>query len=276
MTATFDKPVFGTREWADLSANICIGCPNNCKYCFAKASAIRSGLKTPTTWKNMETDFALIDKVRNTAKRKGKRIMFPTQHDITSENCDIFISCLLDMISMGKEVLIVSKPHFECIKAICDAMETGPEFAGRAKAHILFRFTIGSANPEVLEYWEPGAPTFAERLCSLQYAFENGFQTSVSSEPMLDDDIDNVIALTSPYISDAIWLGKGNYWESRLKTNGASNDVIEEGKELMALFSDEYVMDLYQRYKDNPMVKWKESIKKVVGLKIPTEAGLDI
>jgi hypothetical protein len=33
---------------------------------------------------------------------------------------------------------------------------------------------------------------------------------------------------------------------------------------------------LYERYRDNPLIKWKESIKKVVGIDLLTEAGLDI
>jgi len=35
-------------------------------------------------------------------------------------------------------------------------------------------------------------------------------------------------------------------------------------------------MDLYSRYKDEGNIKWKESIKKVVGLEIPVEKGLDV
>ena len=32
---------------------------------------------------------------------------------------------------------------------------------------------------------------------------------------------------------------------------------------------------LYNKYKDNPMIKWKESIKKVVGLDISVVKGED-
>ncbi len=39
--------------------------------------------------------------------------------------------------------------------------------------------------------------------------------------------------------------------------------------------SDEFIWDLYSRYKDNPKVKWKDSIKKIVGLEVATEPGLD-
>jgi len=48
------------------------------------------------------------------------------------------------------------------------------------------------------------------------------------------------------------------------------------GKTLLQSQSDERILSLYEKLKDHPKIKWKESIKKVVGLQIPTEAGLDI
>jgi hypothetical protein len=50
----------------------------------------------------------------------------------------------------------------------------------------------------------------------------------------------------------------------------------KEADELLGLFTDERVMELYGLYKDNPKIKWKESMKKRIGLEVPTEAGLDI
>ena len=35
-----NKPVFGTREWADLSANCAKGCENNCLYCVSPDTLI--------------------------------------------------------------------------------------------------------------------------------------------------------------------------------------------------------------------------------------------
>ena len=73
---------------------------------------------------------------------------------------------------------------------------------------------------DILHYWEPGAPLFEERLTSLRYAFEAGYDTSVSAEPMLDSK--NAVALfktLEPYVTDSIWLGKMNHMESRVKVN---------------------------------------------------------
>jgi hypothetical protein len=44
--------------------------------------------------------------------------------------------------------------------------------------------------------------------------------------------------------------------------NGFKNDQVVMGsaRRLMELFSDKYILDLYDRYKDNPKIMWKDSI----------------
>jgi DNA repair photolyase len=166
-------------------------------------------------------------------------------------------------------VLIVSKPSFECIKQICDT------FADY-KDHILFRFTIGSTNNKTLKFWEPNAPDYKERKQALIFAFEAGYQTSISCEPMLDNKIGKVIDDLSQYVTDAIWLGKMNFAIRRLRTNGhldAENLAVAD--QLLEWQDDAAIKQLYKKYKDNPKIKWKESIKKVVGLEVSTIKGED-
>ena len=93
---------------------------------------------------------------------------------------------------------------------------------------------------------------------------------------MLDNRIDIVIDDLSRYVSDAIWLGKMNFAVRRLKANGhfnAENQIA--AKQLLEWQSDEAITALFYRYKDNPLIKWKESIKKVVGLEVSTKKGED-
>jgi hypothetical protein len=61
-----------------------------------------------------------------------------------------------------------------------------------------------------------------------------------------------------------------------LKINGANVETLARGKALMATQTDDRIRELYAKLKDDPKIKWKESIKKVVGIDIPTESGLDI
>jgi DNA repair photolyase len=174
------------------------------------------------------------------------------------------------ILESGNEVLIVSKPHLCVVKSICSIF-------AEYKDKILFRFSIGSIHSETLKFWEPGATDFSERIECLKYAFEKGFQTSVSCEPLLDSNPGPLVSAVVPYISDSIWIGKVNSLMRNLKLNGANDAAtIVKAKELIASQSDNAIMQIYNSLKNNPKVKWKESIKKVVGIPISNEAGLDV
>lgn len=261
------KEVFGTKEWASSNFNIQHGCEHQCLYCYARSRCPVRNKSTADGWKKP----TLIPKALQ--KKFGKRagtIMFPTTHDITPLNVYQSIETLLKMLKAGNRVLIVSKPHGTCIWSITK------ECADYRK-QILFRFTIGSSDSTVLKFWEPGAPNFDERMFSLKMAYEKGFETSVSCEPMLDDNIGRVINEAKVYVTDAIWLGKANFLIERLKLNGEYNEeTAPRAAQLIEWQSDDRIRLLYSLYEKNSMVKWKESIKKVVGLAVPTMVGLDI
>lgn len=264
---TKNKAVFGTKEWAKYNENFIGGCSHDCKYCYAKSMAIRFNRKTADTWKHETVDVQKASK--HFTKKKG-RIMFPTSHDITPQHLEHVIKFLENMLTTGNDVLIVTKPHIECIRVICDQFQ-------QYSRNILFRFTIGSADPDTLTFWEPGAPGIDERLESLMHAYNTGFQTSISSEPMLDDRPDVLVDKVLPYVTDAIWLGKANKLINRLKVNGyGDSETMQKAGQLIDVQTDAFIQDLYYRYKENPRIKWKESIKKVVGIVKPVEPGLDV
>jgi hypothetical protein len=127
----------------------------------------------------------------------------------------------------------------------------------------------------ILEYWEPGAPRYIERLNALRCAYDKAYATSVSIEPMLDAS--NVVWLVKhfkPYVSDTIWIGKMNKPEQRVKAKTWEDRerlrLIIEGQ------TDEKIKAIYESLKGEPKVRWKESIKSVVGLPLATEAGTDL
>jgi DNA repair photolyase len=265
------KRISGTLEWAATNFNIQRGCSHECRYCFAKAKAVRTGLIAgPDQWAKEE----ILQKTltRNFGKRQGT-IMFPTSHDITPSNVHHAVSVLKKMLQAGNQVLIVSKPHLDCIQTLCSALAL-------YKEQILFRFTFGSTSQLILAFWEPGAPSYQERLHSLRWAHSQGFATSVSMEPLLDPSEDNIVAAVqqfSPFVTDSIWLGKLNRPEERLRENGQWTPEVESATlVLIQSQTPERIWALYQRLKDHPKVKWKESIKEIVGLEAPKEPGLDI
>ncbi|MBK5261869.1 MAG: radical SAM protein [Peptostreptococcaceae bacterium] len=247
-----DKLLFGTKEWAPHNFNFMNGCSNDCVYCYAKDMAIRFKRKTSDSWSD-EQPVSLVGK--SFGKKVGA-IMIPSSHDITPGNIEVAIQVMDKLVANGNELLLVTKPHFECVKRIVDLFMEN-------KDQIKFRFTVGSANSEVLKLWEPWAPNFEERLESLKYAVKAGYSTSISCEPLLDDQFDVLYEKVSPWVNGSIWIGKMNMASKRVKTNTAGAFPQEKVSDLLKTQTDDIIITLFNRYKDNPMIEWKESIKKV-------------
>ncbi len=238
---------------------------NDCKYCYARYDAVERRKRV----KKGEWDKMVIrdhDVFKRQTKYNGT-VMFPSTHDILPENIHACTIVLENLLKVGNRVLIVSKPRKECIEQLC-------KYFRNYKDQILFRFTIGATDDEILKLWEPGAPEYKERKSCLELAYKRKFETSVSAEPMLDSaNIDKLIDDLMPFITDSLWVGKMNNIKSRIKLDDEETEkavkVIEEGQ------TDEIIKDIYQRHKNNPKVKWKDSIKKVVGIELPKKPGLD-
>lgn len=269
-----DQRPTGTREWASSSVNCMDGCSHDCRYCYARA---KKGQKTGYAWNPLLwTQEEVIPRLANMnfGLRQGT-VMFPTTHDITPENKQYTFPVLERLLRAGNKVLIVSKPHLEVIQELC----LGILVPYRDK--VLFRFTIGSSSDDTLVLWEPRAPLFEERKAALAFAHGAGFATSVSMEPMLDTTEDGIVGTfkaLEPFVTDCIWLGKLNKASERLVANGFGDDVtlMAVMADLVESQSDARIRTLYDRMKDEPKVKWKESIKQVVGIESPDEIGLDV
>lgn len=266
------KGVSGTKEWSASSANCMDGCSNDCRYCYAKTTSIsRLKRKTADTWK-IETPRP----PKGYGKRQGT-IMFPTTHDLTQGNIEHTEKVVWGLLAAGNQLLLVSKPDPVVIQRLCAHIKYPT-----SKERVLFRFTIGSMDTRTLKFWEPNAPSYEQRLYALMWCFKEGWPTSVSMEPLLEMDWDRVVRQVealAPYVSDAIWIGKMNRPGQRLAINhgGEVPPLVELSmKVLIESQSNERILDLYGRLKDHPSVKWKESVKKIVGIEVPTEAGLDI
>jgi DNA repair photolyase len=261
------KPrVSGTKEWSVESVNILLGCAHKCRYCYARANALRRR-QIPNLQVWGESYLTLREKeVQKRRKNVGGTVMFPSTHDILPQFLKPSLTVIGKILEAGNRLLIVSKPHLECIQAICR------EFAGY-RDEVLFRFTIGAMDNTILEYWEPGAPSFQQRLASLKYAYQDGFATSVSCEPMLDSQqVAELFHTLAPYVTDSIWIGKLNGIDYRVEpgTDPQAVQRIRDGQ------TDRRVRAIYAALKDEPKVKWKESFKKVLGLELARAPGLDI
>lgn len=253
----------GTKEWAVKTVNCCTGCSHDCRYCFARSMAVRFRQVAPEEWKNERIRWKDVEK---TYGHYDGTVMFPSSHDITPTNFQACFTVLKKLLEAGNRLLVVSKPHLECIKKICDEME-------QYKGQILFRFTIGACDNEILSFWEPNAPRYEERKAALKYAFEKGYETSVSVEPMLDSDhIDDLVSDLLPFVTDAIWIGTMNH----LHRIEIDDEAVERAiRNIQAGQTEDRIKAIYERLKGNHKIKWKAEIKKIVGLPQVEKPGMD-
>ena len=239
------KSKTGTREWAESNENCISGCSNSCKYCYARDMAIRYKRETAGTWP--------IEHPRATAKaRKHKgRVMFPTTHDLHYEHVNWWGPFLKEMLENGNDVLIVSKPELDSISWIVQNLS-------QYKDHIEFRFTIGANDSSITDYWEPEAPKIAERCIALSFAHSCGWRTSVSMEPCLMEFPEKFIAAMSPTVTGEIWIGCMNHY--------ALNPEIPEEARQIKIQGRENMQKVYESLKDNPQIRWKDSVQKLLNI----------
>lgn len=251
-----DRRYTGTKEWSSISMNLISGCFHNCRYCYGKSENIYFGKTRPENW---ECESVRFNKMMDKVGKKKDLIMYPSTHDIHPFHIDHHIYYLRKILSSGNKVLIVTKPHLSCIERICNEFE-------QYKSQILFRFTIGSMDSEVLKFWDVNSPSLQERLDSLKLSFNLGFQTSISCEPLFDSNPDKLIETVEPFVTETIWIGKGNLMEQRTSVNGWKDDETKKKlKELKVwMDDDDHMMSIYLRHRDNPKIRWKESLRRQV------------
>jgi len=258
-----------TAERATKKVSLFRGCEHDCKYCCYKSMSIRFKHSTPDNWKEEAVDCTLLHVVPKPPK-EGGYTLFPSNHDITPDNFGYAIHTISLLLEGGHRLLLATKPH------LCVIQEIESIFSDK-KDQILFRFSIGSSDSTTLKFWEPYAPTFEERLSALQFAFYSGYQTSVSCEPILDTNTEQLIDELLPYVTDTLWVGLPYRFKRILQLNGADDpETLERADKLILSQSDDFVRKLYSKYHENPKIKWKDSILKIIGIERPIMEKPDI
>jgi len=244
----------GAGEWCPFRCNIGDHCSCGCLYCYAKKMAERyKRILNPEEW--------LVERIRMVSTAKCKKysgwIMFPTSHDISEYYLPAFRCHLYNILVVGNRVVIVTKPRRTSIEALCS------EFSS-FRDNIIFRFTIGGLDEEALRIWEPGATSLSERLWCLKYAFEQGFRTSISAEPMLVscEEAEEFYYAVEPLVTEDIWFGKmggvGGF------TKHSDPEVVRRAVELQKHYKADNILQFVERMTGLPKVEWKDSIKKVI------------
>jgi DNA repair photolyase len=248
------KSVRGVGEWAGYSYNCGVGCSHMCRYCFSRSFFVNEGIVAS----NEEFRIERPNRYKiNITQRVDKAIQFPSAHDISPAYLDVYCQTLYNILVNGNKVLLVSKPHFECIEHICREFQA-------FKPQMEFRFSIGSLNPELTAYWEPGAPTPEERVRSLLHATEQGYQTSVSMEPILAGREDAVATFNelAPLTNGTIWIGMMNGLNERMVCENSTDRAALE--RISQFQTADEMLALYQELYGMPQVRWKDSINTIV------------
>lgn len=239
-----------TKQWAKYTINLFKGrCANGCIYCYRNADITR--FRENPEWR------IKADPIFKTFKKRDGVTLYPSAHDIRYEDLTFHISFLANFLASGSNIIIVTKPDYYCIAKLCESLEI-------FKNQIEFRFTIGSYESDILNFYEPNASTFTERFFSVRLVYLKGYKTSISIEPMLDLYPERVIEKVLPFVTEHIWIGKINLAKIRLTLNGHA-DKWEQVSELVNWqANDQNILELVQRLSVYPKIKWKDSIQKVI------------
>ncbi|MCE1226194.1 MAG: hypothetical protein LWW87_06870 [Geobacteraceae bacterium] len=98
----------------------------------------------------------------------------------------------------------------------------------------------------------------------LAYATEQGYQTSVSMEPMLAGREDAIATFREllPLTNGTIWLGMMNDMDKRF--NLVTDQDRQQLERIKSLQSADEMLALYAELLHEPQVRWKDSILDLV------------
>lgn len=261
----FNKPRTGTgtREWSEKSCNIGHGCANDCIYCYARwDNEVRYRQIAPGDWKYEKIRW---DKVHRQERPVKGVVMFPSQHDITAAYLEPALIKITQHLQMGNKLLIVTKPSWPVFNEIMEHIE---HLGKDAKDNVMFRISMTGTDPLTAIFWEPSAPAPEERLYCLKEAFDRGFKTSVSAEPILPTYTTlamagrDIYSACAQYTTDSVWFGLLN--KPGLRIRGINKDLLARINEYQ---KPERVLDLVRHFRPehlHPKVRWKDSIQAII------------
>lgn len=291
----------GTREWSEYSFNCCLGCANDCVYCYAAEREARYKRCRRDQW-HMEVVnpgkvylARRIIKGRREAEGRGARgeerngkeklfavapiaprpslfgphegvTMFPTGHDITPGNLDACWPVLEALLLCGNRVLLVSKPNLDVITDLLALMMSDKSPVKTILDRLEFRFSIGGLDEATCQFWEPGASCFHDRRECIGMVKFAGFKVSVSAEPLLEPwRAISIVGCCLGWGADHVWIGKLN--QLRRRTAHANIGGHPTLLKLEAWQDDEHVLQVVESLKDYAAagkVRYKDSYREVI------------
>jgi hypothetical protein len=82
---------------------------------------------------------------------------------------------------------------------------------------------------------------------------------------MLDDNVEHVVEAVLPFVNETIWIGKMKDGLASLNNNGYHNaEYIQKMNELEAFCSERRIKSIFDRYVDNPKIRFKNSLRHMM------------
>lgn len=263
------KSPTGTGEWCTHEADIGVGCPNDCRYCYAAATANRfkdSWGMPRDQWHNYRHRPDWVDDIMH-SRLMGATVMFPTKHDFNEVNWQDSARVIRHLMVNCNRVLMVTKGGHWADKVITSLCEH-PIDKHLATTRLEVRVTI-TGYDDAMGFFEPNAPNTSGRIETVEAAIYEDVLTSVSCEPLLQA---SSIKDRTDLIYDVFYLCTGDVWVGKLRNLEQRVDMSKVSKQdydqyiapLIEMQTDENIMRLVRAFEREPRVKWKDSIREVI------------
>lgn len=202
------EPKGAALEYAPLAANLGVGCPHGCIYCYAPNAAHKK-----------REDFHSGIRVRDQILKKlGKDAKL-----LEGDDREILLSFLSDpyspqemQLGLTREalrILIQSKLRFTVLtKGGTRATRDFDLLEGYEKAR--FGTTLVFTSQIDADKWEPNAAPISDRIRAVELAHEKGIKTWVSMEPVIDPKQALGLLKALHPIVDHWKIGKLNYLQT--------------------------------------------------------------
>ena len=222
------------------------GCFHDCLYCYARKMDVRF---------HRETEECMLKQIFPKMP-KNKLVMFPTTHDLHPKYIGRFSLTVIELINKGNRVLFTTKSSNSTFRAFLDKLDsdikdfsnTNEMLKTQVRSNLEIRITITCRDNSFIEKFEKKTGFYEERLANLRYAYERGYKTSVSIEPLLcsKEDLDLIILDLVDRKTDSVWIGTLSSIPEDLRVEVAPF----YSKENLQKIYDEYSLKLYIHIKD--------------------------
>lgn len=175
------EPKGKAREYSPLALNLYLDCSHGCKYCYAPAIQRKGDAyyKVASPRKNI-IDSLERELQRNSPKQQVLLSFIGDVYSITSDEGATTRAALELLSKYHVPTAVLTKGGARCLRDI-DVLKTFGE-------HFQIGATLTFMDEKKSLEWEPGAASPEERLQVLKELHDEGIQTFVSCEPVIEPE----------------------------------------------------------------------------------------